>query len=152
MSLNCGHQRSYFSPPRRYNIMESHGGMIWTGENRRTRSETCPGATMFSTNLTLSDPGANLGHHGERPETNRLSHGTVFCSNLIKRCVTLAVDILTFQVLTAAGMKMTLVLDVAACGAIALITGAVSTSKTSVISQGSIRRSIPEDSHLRPVF
>jgi hypothetical protein len=30
--------------------MESHGGMIWTGENRRTRRKTCPSATLSTTN------------------------------------------------------------------------------------------------------
>jgi hypothetical protein len=30
------------------------------------------------------DPGVNPGHRGERPATNRLSHGTVTCSPLHK--------------------------------------------------------------------
>jgi hypothetical protein len=50
--------------------------MILTGKNRRTRRETCPSATLSTTNPTWIDPGANLGLHGERPATNDLSHGT----------------------------------------------------------------------------
>jgi hypothetical protein len=30
----------------------AHGGMILTGENRRTRRKTCPSATLSTTNLT----------------------------------------------------------------------------------------------------
>jgi hypothetical protein len=46
-----------------------------TGENRSTRGETCPSATL-STNPTWTDPGSNPDLRGERPATNRLSHGT----------------------------------------------------------------------------
>jgi hypothetical protein len=42
--------------PRWYTIsMESHGGMILTG-NRRTRRDTCPIATLSTTNPTFTDP------------------------------------------------------------------------------------------------
>ena len=46
--------------------------MKLTGENRRTRRKTCPSATLSTTNPTWTDPGLR----GERPATNRLSHGT----------------------------------------------------------------------------
>jgi hypothetical protein len=46
MSLNCGHQRAYCSSPRWYMCMESHGGMILAGGNRRSRRKTCPSAIM----------------------------------------------------------------------------------------------------------
>jgi hypothetical protein len=46
--------------------------MKLTGENRSTRRKTCPSATLSTTNPTWTDPG--LG--GEKPTTNRLSHGT----------------------------------------------------------------------------
>jgi len=49
-------------------------------ENRRTRRKTCPSATLSTTNPTWIDPGANPGLRGERPATNRLSHGTAACS------------------------------------------------------------------------
>jgi hypothetical protein len=34
--------------PTWYTNMKSHGGMILTGENRRTRRKTCPNATLFT--------------------------------------------------------------------------------------------------------
>jgi hypothetical protein len=39
--------------------------------------KTCPSATLFTTNPIWTDPGSNPGLRGERPATNRLSHGTV---------------------------------------------------------------------------
>jgi hypothetical protein len=56
--------------------LESDGGMILTGENRRTRRKTCPSVTLSTTNPTWIDPGANRGLRGERPATNDLNHGT----------------------------------------------------------------------------
>jgi hypothetical protein len=56
--------------------MKNDGGMILTGENRRSRTETCPRATLSTTNPTWIDPGANPGLLSERPATNCLSHGT----------------------------------------------------------------------------
>jgi hypothetical protein len=57
--------------------LESDGGIILTGENRRTRRKTCPSATLSTTNPTWTDQGANPGLLGDRPATNDLSHGTV---------------------------------------------------------------------------
>jgi hypothetical protein len=56
--------------------LESDGGMILTGGNRRTRRKTCPSATLSTTNPTWIDPGANPGLRGESPATNDLSRGT----------------------------------------------------------------------------
>jgi hypothetical protein len=56
--------------------LESDGGMILTGENRRTRRKTCPSATFYTTNPTWIDPGANPVLRGERPATKDLNHGT----------------------------------------------------------------------------
>jgi hypothetical protein len=53
----------------------SSGGMILTGENRRTRRKTCPSVTLSTTNLTWAALGANMGLRREKPATNRLSHG-----------------------------------------------------------------------------
>jgi hypothetical protein len=50
--------------------------MKLTGENRTTRRKTCPSATLSTTNPTRTDPGSNSDLRGERPTTNRLSHGT----------------------------------------------------------------------------
>jgi hypothetical protein len=45
-----------------------------------TRRKPCPSATLSTTNLTWTDPGSNPGLCGERPATNRLSHGTAECN------------------------------------------------------------------------
>jgi hypothetical protein len=58
--------------------MESHSGMILTEINRR---ETCPSATLSTTNPARITLGANTGLRGKRPATNRLSHGTAKISN-----------------------------------------------------------------------
>jgi hypothetical protein len=50
--------------------------MKLTGENRSTRGKTCSSATSSATNPTWTDPGSNPSVRGERPATNRLSHGT----------------------------------------------------------------------------
>jgi hypothetical protein len=47
-----------------------------TGENRSIRRKTCPNATLSTTNSTWIGMELNPGLRGERPETNRLSHGT----------------------------------------------------------------------------
>ena len=48
------------------------------GENRSIRGKTRCSATLSTTNPTWTDPGSNPGLRGERPATNRLSHGTAF--------------------------------------------------------------------------
>jgi hypothetical protein len=55
--------------------MDSHAGMIFAGDNQRKWRKTCPSATLPITNPTKTVPGANPGLRGERPATNRLSHG-----------------------------------------------------------------------------
>jgi hypothetical protein len=71
--------------------LESDGGMILTGENRRTWRKTCPSATSSTTNPTWIDPGANPALRGGRPATNRLNHGTALSVYLFHmyRCVRL---------------------------------------------------------------
>jgi hypothetical protein len=49
--------------------------MIFAGETE-VLGENLPSATLATTNPTCIDPGANPGLRGERPATNRLSHGT----------------------------------------------------------------------------
>jgi hypothetical protein len=58
--------------------MERHGGMILTGENQITPKETCPNATLSTTNPTWIDPGANPDFPGERPATHGLNHGIAY--------------------------------------------------------------------------
>jgi hypothetical protein len=60
--------------------LERDGGMILTGENRRTRRKTCLSATLSTTNPTWIDQGANPGLRGDRPATNHLSHGVTLPS------------------------------------------------------------------------
>jgi hypothetical protein len=54
----------------------SNAGMKLTGENRSTRGKTCPSATLSTTNPTWTDLESNPFFRGEKPATNRLSHGT----------------------------------------------------------------------------
>jgi hypothetical protein len=54
--------------------------MKLTRENRSTLGETCPSATLCTTNPTWTDPGSKPGLRGERTATNRLSHDTAFNS------------------------------------------------------------------------
>jgi hypothetical protein len=49
--------------------------MIFAGETE-VLGENLPSATLSTTNPPWIDPGANPGLRGERPATNRLSHGT----------------------------------------------------------------------------
>jgi hypothetical protein len=41
--------------------MDSNGGMVLTGESRRTRRKACPNATLSIKNLTGTDPSVNSG-------------------------------------------------------------------------------------------
>jgi hypothetical protein len=47
----------------------------WQGKTNKLREKTCPNATLSITNPTWIDLSINLGLRGERPATNRLSHG-----------------------------------------------------------------------------
>jgi hypothetical protein len=62
----------------RYEFGERRRNDTLTGENRKTRSKTCPSATLSITNPTWIDRGAKPGLRGEKPETNDLSHGTAY--------------------------------------------------------------------------
>ena len=53
-------------------------GVTVIGGTRSTRTDTCPSATMSTTDLTLTTPWSNQGLRGERPEMIRLSHGRPF--------------------------------------------------------------------------
>jgi hypothetical protein len=57
--------------------LENDGGMILTGESRRTRRKSCPSATLSTTNPTWTYPGANPELRGERPVTCALAPRTV---------------------------------------------------------------------------
>ena len=49
--------------------------MTLTGKNRSTKTETCPSATLSTTDPKLTDLGSNQYLRGERKATNHLSHG-----------------------------------------------------------------------------
>jgi hypothetical protein len=57
--------------------------MKMTGQNRSTGGKTCHSVTLSTTNPTWTDPGSNPGIRGERPATNRLSHGTALKPHII---------------------------------------------------------------------
>jgi hypothetical protein len=65
---------AYYAFPRWYEFGERRWNDILTRENRRTRRETCPSATLSTTNPTWIDPGLR----SKRPEANDLSHGMAF--------------------------------------------------------------------------
>jgi hypothetical protein len=65
-----------FIPQMIHEWIWSSGGMILTGENRRTRRKTCPSATLSTTNYTWTDLVGNPGLRREKPATNRLSYDT----------------------------------------------------------------------------
>jgi hypothetical protein len=56
VSLNCGHQLAYCPFPRWYMCMESHDGMILTGENWKTWIKTCPSITLSTKIPICTDP------------------------------------------------------------------------------------------------
>jgi hypothetical protein len=61
--------------------------MKLTGENRNTRGggETCPSATLSTTDPTWTYLRSNPVLRGERPATNRLNHGTALYHYLLTR-------------------------------------------------------------------
>jgi hypothetical protein len=68
--------------------MDSHDGMILTGENRRTRKKTCPSATLSTTNPIWTDPDANpdrRGGHGTAWKLVRLQKQTLMNNMIIER-------------------------------------------------------------------
>jgi hypothetical protein len=69
-------------PQMMHELIWSSGGMILTGENRRTRRETFPSATSSTTNPTWTTLGSNPGLSGEKPATNRLRYGPATLSRL----------------------------------------------------------------------
>jgi hypothetical protein len=48
----------------------------WQGKPKYSE-KTCPSATLSTTNPTWRDPGSNPARRDRKPETNRLSYGTV---------------------------------------------------------------------------
>jgi hypothetical protein len=62
MSLNCGHKRAYCTSPRWHMSMESHGGLILTGETEELEEKPvpvplCPSKILDG--LTWREPGSH---------------------------------------------------------------------------------------------
>jgi hypothetical protein len=70
--IDHGHQPAYCSFIRLYMSMESHGGIILTGEPNIS-------VTLTTINPTWSDLSANPALRSERPATNRLSSCMAHC-------------------------------------------------------------------------
>jgi hypothetical protein len=89
MPVNCNQQWASCSSLKWYISLESHGGMMLTDENQRTQRETCPSATLSTTNPTWTDPSTNLGPCYERPATKHLNHvmaDFLTCSEVFGYC------------------------------------------------------------------
>jgi hypothetical protein len=54
----------------------------WQGTTEVHGEKSCPSATLSTTNPMWTYPGSNPGLRGERPATNRLSHGTAKFTDL----------------------------------------------------------------------
>jgi hypothetical protein len=65
--------------------MEQWWNDIFAGETEEL-GENLPSATLSTTNPTWIDPGANPGLRGERPATNRMSHGTACPMSKLSIC------------------------------------------------------------------
>jgi hypothetical protein len=77
--------------------LESNGGMILTGKNRRTRRKTCPSATLSTTNPTWIDPDANPDLRGQRPEP---WHGlSKSIKNMVMVTITVGIMFLLFTIM-----------------------------------------------------
>ena len=63
-------------------LLYSIGGMMLTGENRRPRTETYPGATSSTANVTWTGPRPNPGLRGERPAADSVSRSTVLKTSI----------------------------------------------------------------------
>jgi hypothetical protein len=63
-------------------VMEHRWNEIDRGKPKYSEKKTCLSATLSTTNTTWTDPGSKPGLCGERPATNRLSHGTALTTLL----------------------------------------------------------------------
>jgi hypothetical protein len=63
-----------------FRVMEHRWNETDRGKPKYSGGKPCPNATLYTTNPTRTDPGSNPSLRGERPATNRLSHGTALDS------------------------------------------------------------------------
>jgi hypothetical protein len=67
------------APDDRWWVWSNWWNENWQGKPKYLE-ETCPGATLSTTNPTWPDLGSNPVHRGGKPATNRLSYGTPIAS------------------------------------------------------------------------
>jgi hypothetical protein len=79
-----------------FRVMEHQRNEI-DRRNRSIRGKTCPSVTLSTANPTWTDPGSKLGLRGEKPATNRLSHGMSSYSLRLIQALTLLLLRLSFQ-------------------------------------------------------
>jgi hypothetical protein len=76
-----GHQNVLLCQPWVIMMMEKLVQWRLAGETRNTRQETCPSATLSTTNPTWLHPGSKpRGRRDWKPATNRLSYGAAFAA------------------------------------------------------------------------
>jgi hypothetical protein len=70
-------------------VIDEYGAMVerYLQGKPKYSERNLPSATLSTTNPTWIDPGSNPGLRGERPATNRLSHGTADDVQLLKKFV-----------------------------------------------------------------
>ena len=76
MFFLCGEALRLIVQPRDDDISFSFFLVMEHRWNEIDSGKTCPSATLSTINPTWTDQGSNQGLRGERPATNRLSHGT----------------------------------------------------------------------------
>jgi len=80
IALFEGSQDPPICPDKKSIKMKINTEPWWNGNDRENRSagrETCPSATLSTTNLTWNALRSNLGHHAGRMATNRLNPGNL---------------------------------------------------------------------------
>jgi hypothetical protein len=80
--LYCGHSWPIVPAP------DEGWGWLWSNwwnedwqRKPKCSENTCPSATLSTTNPTWPDPGSNPGRRGGKPATNRLSYGVLALHN-----------------------------------------------------------------------
>jgi hypothetical protein len=80
----CGHYWPIVPAPdgRWWWLWRNWWNEDWQGKPKYAEN-TCPSATLSTTNPTWLDPGLNLGRHSGKPATNHLSYGTTNNTGLV---------------------------------------------------------------------
>jgi hypothetical protein len=84
----------------------------WQGKPKYSE-ETCPSATLPTTNPTCLDPVLNPIHRGGKPATNRLSHGAAYVHMMRTEILLLIINVLVSKSDDVIFVKLRLLLPVA---------------------------------------